>query len=311
MNLLQHLESRNSYESKTVAVEKALVQLTNDMIDLAHPKPGTHMLFQHNTATLIRVRQAAVIVRRLYNNRTELFKAETVCDLVRQPEAQPPIAHAQIFEIGHQIDEQIVLDFQTFLVFAGVALDEWAHCAAYTLGTPKPVKTSFEIIAKDNGEGPFSEIWGTHKEEILWLDTFIRLFRNKFFVHRERPWQFSYGHLVHSLEWSFWSPLSSGWLSEERKGEVDATISNLAHKLGIEIYGEMHRNIFQVLQKTANLEREDRKIIRCIAAEVAFEMPTFQEIAHKFLDFLLNASGTLARLAKNRPERINLGSPPG
>ena len=311
MNLLQHFESRDLFVAQSVAAEQSLKQLTDDLISLTHPLPGTYMVFQHNTATLIRLRQIAFIVRRLYDDRAELFRVETASGSNSLPEASPPAGYVKPPRSRHELDEQIVLDFQTFLLFAGIALDEWAHCAAYVLGIPNPTKSSFDRIAKDGRKELFREVWDLHQEGILWLDTFIRLFRNKFVVHREHPWQFSYGHLVNSLEWSFWSPLSIGWITEKKEAEVTAEISVLLTKLGVAPSSDgLHRQVLQVLRRVSELDESDRKIIRNIAAEVAFEMPTFQEIAHRLIDFFIKATKTLSDLADTRPERINLGFPP-
>ncbi len=284
------------------------------MIDQHKPSPGPYQLFNQSTSLLKRVKEIKLIVTRLYDARVALLKSDFLENLARPadlPSQQPyPTELREILFVGYEFDGVIVLDFQNLLLFTGIALDDWAHVAAHIVGAHRPERKGFDEIVKANGVGPFAHIWGRHRDEMLWLDAFPRLYLNKMIVHRERPWQISHSHSVLGLDWKLSTPMSSGWISEARVEKLRGKLQDIALRSDIVTPEGIHSEVFSLLQYIAKLEREDRKSLCDIALETGFDTLNFQEIACRLSAFLKQGTQTLTQLAIDNPGAVDLGKPP-
>ncbi|MDH5772315.1 MAG: hypothetical protein OEY84_04195 [Rhodospirillaceae bacterium] len=314
MDLLQHIKSRNEFIKKADDVDKEINELTKFIQKNEEPEPGPYLIFYHSGFSSQRVKELRIIVERLYNNRIELLKSDMIRDVARPkdwPSGVPfPEEFEEITKQGAEIDSQIVLDFQSMLLFSGIALDDWAHMAAYALGTSNPANCSFDKIAKDDGNGEFSELWKAHMKDILWLDAFLRLYRNKMVVHRERPWQIAHTHSIYRLDWQFWTPIAHGWVTEDKQLEIKLMLNELAKKVDRPLRENIHELVLDILHNIAALNKEDRRKVYAAAEEIGFATPTFQQFAHNIVDFFGSSTKTLMSLVKENPGRVNLGKPP-
>ena len=314
MHFVAHITSRNMFREATDQAIEAIKGLTTAVIDQHKPSPGPYQLFNQNASLLKRVKEIRLIVTRLYEGRIELLKNDLLENLAvpagRSSQKRYPDELNEFISAGQEIDELIVLDFQTLLLFAGIVLDDWARVAAHIVGTQRPAHKTFDKIVKDDGVGPFEPIWKIHRDEMLWLDAFPRLYRNKMIVHRERPWQISHSRSILTLEWRLSTPMSFGWVSQTRVAELRGKLQDIAVRSGIVTREGVHSEVFSLLQSIAKLEREDRKILYDVALETGFDTPSFQEIALRLAEFLKQGTQTLTQLAINNPLGVDLGKPP-
>lgn len=314
MNFVDHIASRNKFLETIDRAMDVVKNLTATMIEQHKPSPGPYQLFNQNASLLKRAKEIKLIVTRLYDARIALFKNDLVENLARPadwPSQQPyPTELREFLRTGYEIDEVIVLDFQTLLLFTGIALDDWAHVAAHIVGAQRPERKGFDEIVKADGVGPFAHVWSRHRDEMLWLDAFPRLYRNKMIVHRERPWQISHSRSVLGLDWKLSTPMSSGWINEARVEKLRGKLQDIALRSGIVMPEGIHSEVFSLLQSTAKLGREDRESLYAIALETGFDTPNFQDIACRVSEFLEQGTLTLTQLATDNPGAVDLGKPP-
>jgi hypothetical protein len=192
MNVLEHIRSRDDALRTVDDAVEQLKELSRTVRELTSPPPGPYLLFHSLTGALVKTREIGIILERLYNNRLELLKSDYIEHEARPknwPAGTPyPQEFQELSKRVADVDNQMVLDFQTLLLFAGIALDDWANTAAKVCGSKKRA-VSYGQLAKCCGTGELGNVWTAHTADILWLDAFVRLFRNKMLVHREQPWQ--------------------------------------------------------------------------------------------------------------------------
>jgi len=310
MDLLTHIASRDDFIKKIEEILKKISTMSEEVFSARTPAPSPYMLFNHNTLLMIRVKELRLIIERLYNNRIELLKVDILAHMTHAipPNSPVPSGFQEIMSMVNKIDEQIVLDFQTMLLFTSIALDELAHLAAYILNSPKPQKSSFLKILEDKPNGIFT-LLQKYKADMLWLDVFSRLYRNKMIVHREKPWQIGHSRSSHGLDWQFTAPISYGWLSEAELEENRIQIEDFATKKGFRINSNLYNTLFELLNNLHQFDSEEQKKIYAIAETLGFNLPTFQAYAHKLADYLNACLTDLIEYSRNNFSNINLGAP--
>lgn len=194
------------------------------------------------------------------------------------------------------------------IIFGGMLLDEWAHLAAYVFNASNPVKFSFDRLVKSDGAPPFDTLWKIARDDILWLDAIPRLFRNKFIVHKELPWQSGHTRSMYLLDWSFWVPIAVGWLTDEETRNHKIQIADILKKKNISSHSDnLHEFVFSALDNIAQFDREDRVKISEIAMSVGFGTPAFQRFGKRMFEFILLGTNHLIETAQQKPETLNLG----
>lgn len=312
MDLIKHIASRNETAATATKVVEALQTLTKSIVELRKPKPGPYLLFHHAGSVVERSRQLSLLLARLHNNRVELLKNDIIEDVTRPkdwPGGVPyPKEYQEIILKSQELDNEIVLDFQTMIIFGGMLLDEWAHLAAYVFSAPKPDKFTFDILVKSDGDPPFHTLWKVARDDILWLDAIPRLFRNKFIVHKELPWQSGHTRSMYLLDWSFWVPIAAGWLTDKETRNYKIQIADILKKKKISGYSDnLHEFVFAALDNIAQFDRDDRVKISKIAMNVGFGTPSFQRFGKRMFEFILLGTNHLIESAKQNPATLNLG----
>src|SRR5690606_25290990 len=148
------------------------------------------------------------------------------------------------------------------LIFTSILLDNWAHLAAYILNIPNPNKFDFTDLVTSDGLGLIAPIWAIHKVDILWLDAIARFYRHKMITHREMPWQISSTRTTNSLDWSFWTPIASGWISEAKQKEIKLALESLSNSVGLPSPIGLHDHVYLLLDNIALLNKKNREALR-------------------------------------------------
>lgn len=312
MNVLQHITSRNDALQRFDAAVERLKELSRTILELRSPEPGPYLLFHGLTGALVKTREIRIIVERLYNNRLELLKSDYIEHEARPQNWPPGTPYPQEFQEltrrVSEINQQMTLDFQSLLLFAGIALDDWANSVSKVYGASKR-SVSFGQLAKSNGAEEWSNIWNLHSRGIVWLDAFVRLFRNKMLVHREKPWQIGTNRGTYGLDWSFWVPIAPGWHSEAEERRVRDELNEIAAMYGAPGSERIQEVIFDLLHRSAEMDYSTRRKVHKAAESFGFMTPTFQRFAHEFSDFIEAATATVIKAAQSDPARIQLGYP--
>src|SRR6202044_3148379 len=81
------------------------------------------------------------------------------------------------------------LDIETIYVFINMLLDQWAFVATHIIGYKEPGTLAFQNL-KEQLEGknnkdlhPLTNVWRDFKEEFIWINNQLSLYRTRFVVH--------------------------------------------------------------------------------------------------------------------------------
>jgi len=311
MDLVQHIASRNSFLAKMKTAQDRLQTLATALQHVKSQPPAPALAYYYQSYAYQRTKELSLIGKRLYDLRLELLKIDQILQLHRPrnwPPGTPyPDEFQEISRSGSEVNDQIVLDFQTFLIFTGIILDDWAHLAGCVLGAPNPTKCTFDKVVTGDGQDFFKPLWDEHKASILWLDAFPRLYRNKVIVHREKPWQLGHTRSLAFLDWSFFTPVPVGWLSDEKARELRMTLEKIAERVGADLSQNSHQLLLHAFGKIEELDKKERRTLYDLALDIGFHTPSFQQYAHRLADFLIAATDTLIRSASANPAAIHYG----
>ncbi len=312
MDYITHIRSRNATLAKFDEAEKTLNQLAGKVGQLRNLTSGPHLILHQSVSAVERCRQLSILLKRLHDNRLELLKCDVVEDALYRQHGQGLFAGQEYVELSaksRELDEAIVLDFETMILFSGMLLDNWAQIAAHVFGKTRPEKNTFDVLAKGEGSYPFEELWSKMHEDILWLDAIPRLYRNKLIVHKEQPWQTGHTRSIFRLDWSFWVPIASGWLSDDEVNEQkELLVALLKTKDIIQTAETMHAMVLIALNNISLFDRTQRSKILDVAARVGFETPTFQKFGIRLSTFVVNATNLLIESTTQNPLLVNTGS---
>ena len=146
---------------------------------------------------------------------------------------------------------------------------------------------------------------------LIWLDNYLRTYRNKFIVHRELPWQIGHTSSVYGLDWRFFSPIPPGWLSDTEASGYQKELQALAIARGIDGESSSQALVSRLLDDVRlPVDWIAREKTLKIATIIGFETPSFHKFARTTFEFLQGMLEGLAQRANAEPEQINLG-PPG
>ena len=139
MNVLEHIRSRDDALRKADEGVEQLQELSRVVLELTSPPPGPYLLFHSLAGALVKTREIKIIVERLYNDKLELLKSDYIEHEARPRNWPPGTPFPPEFqELSRRVSEtndQMVLDFQSLLLFAGIALDDWANTASKICGS--------------------------------------------------------------------------------------------------------------------------------------------------------------------------------
>ena len=324
MNLREHIASRDDYISKMEKAEQAVGSLGAAIVERLKPEAGANLFMYYQMFVVQRLNELRQIGERLYNNRIELLKNDLINRLMDDDDEGTPSwfegetrvikreiskEQKEIIKNGKEIDDKIVLDFQSLLLFTTIALDDWSRLAACILGVKRPDECDFVRLIKNEDKGALAEIWEKHKQSIVWMDAFPRLYRNQIITHRSKPWQTSHSRSLQLLNWNFGMMTASDWLDEEQTKQELNKLKELAALKDIKVSANIYQIIAELLRECANFTKEERKGLFDIAKEIGYETPSFQEYCHKLADFMYEVSQSLMEKIISNPEKIILGNP--
>ncbi|MDD4954003.1 MAG: hypothetical protein PHG40_03740, partial [Candidatus Omnitrophica bacterium] len=185
---------RNVDESKKRA-ETELQLVLKVILEKIKPSPGPFALPHHNAHCLVRIRDVGWILIRMNKNMRRINKLNYILENIR-PKNHPggvpyPEDMQRIYRIVHELEEYMKIDYESIFLFGDILLDQWSLTVAYLVGFPKPSEFSFyrliEHIEKESKSGRLSKVWEAKRAQMIWLDSHIRFYRNRFITHVDRP----------------------------------------------------------------------------------------------------------------------------
>jgi hypothetical protein len=307
------------------ALERTAAALADgkSLIEALKPPPGPYALFHHRTHARERCLDVALILRRLLDGRARLTIANAPTEQLRPDRwpagvPYPPEMQAAMQDtlmLGHALK----LDFESLFHFGSVLMDQWAHMAGYLCGVAAPEQFTFHnaTLALDREDtAGLRQVRAQLVRHARWLWLWMRIYRNKFVVHTNRPWQ--RGTIADSIgdEFSLHSPSPPGW---ENDGQLSLELSGL-----LEFAPDWLRNadptyweranpnalLQRVIENIGSVEAQaDRDRIANLVARAGVETPTFQVVASVLSDFVSGQLNSLTPPHWRRPRPLSSGGP--
>lgn len=322
----KHQISKQELDTLREQAEKNLKELSRIVSDGLKPPPGAYAFFNHSSHALSRLSDCKKILNRIYQ---QIYALVFLAIKSKRAESWPagtpyPEELQKIFRKEDEINGYTQLDLETFYVFGGVLLDQWA-LQAIAVGNLSIKKQNlqkqnpfFELIRffEDGNKSILDPIWNRLSEEMLWLHYQMRFYRNRFIVHANRPWQRGTARSSYGEEYNLHTPTPPGWLDDRT---LDEKIKKLIPFAPEHIqkapndYWEKARPgalIERVFNNIGNVKRkDDRERIANLFGQKGGSTPSFQIIAKRLFHFVAESTELLCDIAKNNLKNIDLGRP--
>lgn len=311
-------------------VKKCLNDVSGAFYRTRDGKVGTAG-FSHNFSVVVtRIKDVHLILKRLAEERRQLAVAhwdyERSHAHMEIPPGQPyPDEVAQKFLRTNELREYIELDMETLYQFGAILLDHWSAVIAESLNLDLKLSDEDKVKGKDFHNlvkflessrcqslhaQIYTSLYTPNREDIHWLHMQFRLFRNKFIVHRTKPFQRGTIYDVHQGEFKLHSAIATGALTDESLSQLHSSLVDILAR-GPSMINRFYRDGKMSLYESKDrlvecsheLSLRDRDELIKVAASLGFCSPTFHYLGTRLFGFIVNASKGLVVLL----ESDNLG----
>jgi hypothetical protein len=317
-------ENATTLIAKLDEVIRTQHELSKRLLDHTSPPPGPYALFHHHGLLLERLDDVKRIIRRLGRARhrsTELAYREAKYMPKTGPRPGRPYSKRlqTIMNEQHELVASMRMDAESLYIFANLALDQWSFVIAYALGLPNPAAYKYaHLVNRLEGARTPTALMPfkiNHLADAIWLQYQVRQYRNIFIEHVERPWQRGSTMGTYREDFNFFICVPVGWIPEEEEkrmikeiqGFVPAGIASLPEKHWQRspraVLEAAFRNIDQIARQ------EDRERVWSVWSQIGGSTVSFDQLGHRFIDFLQGSTSTIRDCVGVHPASINLGAP--
>jgi hypothetical protein len=204
-----------------------LQALSKVVLEGRRPPPGAYAFFHHSSHTLARLKDCQLILKRLFEQRRLLTTLAWQHRHIRErEEAEKNPGPRQALDserLEAETVEYMQLDFESLYLFGGTLLDQWAYQAIAVGGVPfnerqreKPFISLLDYLEVGKGQdGPLAVLWKTCGNSMIWIHSYLRVYRNTFVVHANRPWQRGNNRGLYGEDFQLHTPTPPGWLDDK------------------------------------------------------------------------------------------------
>ena len=308
------------------SAEAELRNLSKVLRDRLGVRTSPLALFYHILFAAERVSDVVRILNRLVQERKTLtdinLELEKVMPANWPPGVRFPRSVQRIFKRENDLIEHMKIDFESLYIFGNILLDQWAITVAYIAGLPAPGNyNNFRRLVKllEKGEHNvilLTRLWEKLNREMLWLYYWLRVYRNMFIVHIDRPRQKIKTYRISGSNFQLYTPSPPGWVDKkEYKKEIRSLLQLLPQKLQKLPYSSSREPSLGVLLKHlfANIgaipSPKDRERLYRLVIKIGISTPTFQLLGSNLLSFITEATKLLRSQALNSLDKVNVGRP--
>lgn len=289
-----------------------------------NPHVGPSTLFYHQGYCIVRVRDIGRLLTRMHKNSIKSIKLARSLDKI-MPKNYPPAGITfpkniqRIMRKNHELNEYLRIDYESMFLFGDILLDQWAITIAYLMGFSKPDKFSFhkliEQIEKEGNESRLLKLWSQKRSELIWLDSHIRFYRNRFITHVDRPLQKGTTRSVYEDRFQLFTPSPPDWIDDE---EFKREMHPLTRLLPGYDKGPPHdywlrrRPLTQLEYLFSNIvsieSKKDREEIQRLMGKYGGATPDYKIIGLNLISFIVEANPLVVEEAIKHIKKINLGN---
>jgi hypothetical protein len=301
--------------------ENAIKQLSSDVLNAKKPRPGPYTFFSHNAHALKRVQDVRRVLKRMASLRRRLVHLDAEFDR-RKPKDWPggvpyPEEIKAIMKASNEVNGYLEMDFEALYFYGGILLDQLAALACHVGGLDKVLWFSrlIQRFEKEPGDASFPTIletlWTKQRQPLLRHYASFKIFRDKFIVHHDLPWQRGTGRDMTNGEFVLNSFLSPGWLSEEQEGEAAAELMSILDdapewlKSAATSWNWMQL-VPELLKNVDQFDESTRKRIHKVALKFGFSSATYHDIGEQLLNLSADFAEELVAIANADMNRVQL-----
>ncbi|MDZ7725707.1 MAG: hypothetical protein U5R06_23495 [candidate division KSB1 bacterium] len=275
----------------------------------------------HIVHALERLKDVRLTLERLYEGRRFLWLADQIIhNYELKLNLQIPENKAEELKNYKDRSRHLKTDFESLYLFGNILLDQWSLSVAYATGQDRPNKFSFfylvNLLENPNYAGILQHLWENQYQMLLWLNSQIRFYRNKFIVHSRRPWQRGETHTLLGSDYKLFIPSPPGWLDDESINDKIKDLIPIAKKI-LEKKSEQYwakvkpRYLLEeLLDRIGQIKnKNERDKIRELVAKYGTLTPTFQIVGNNILSFINDATLIVQDIAIQNNKIINIGAP--
>lgn len=238
---------------------------------------------------------------------------------------RPPGVHVSNVENGvewrkmNAIRELLIADLESLYETSSNFLDQWAFlaCAIAGIGKRNYHKLIISYIESEQMHGGlWSKLQEVAKADLIWIHEHIKIFRDNFVVHHEKPWQQSTLHNCETKTLHLSFLIAPGWYGEKERNSDDQSIMQLHGEmpstLRIEDAERAGTNfvLSHMMEYIDEFESDSRKRLIDIAKRIGFVSPPYSVVAQNVLELPMKTVSVLLEHARAHPEAIDLGKRP-
>jgi hypothetical protein len=301
--------------------ENALKQLSDDVLRGKEPEPGPYTFFSHNLQALKRVQDVHRVLKRMSSARLSLFQMDLEIER-RRPKNWPagiayPSDVSDMMKASREINSHLEMDFEALYFYGGILLDQLAALSCHVGGFNRVLWFSglVQTLEKAHENSTYATVltplWEKHKSSILKHYSSFKIFRDKFIVHHELPWQHGTGRDFLSGNFVLNNFLSPGWLSKEQEDEAFSELNQII-SLAPALIRENAKNlnwmqlIPMLLEETDKFDSLTRMRIHAVALKYGFSTHTYHEVGERLLTFAADFSEELTAIANSNMENLRI-----
>jgi hypothetical protein len=255
-----------------------------------------------------RLEDMKIIVERLGRQNARLIILSYREDNL-MPQLKPRQFYSKKLQIVLQERNSIVtkmrIDLETLYIYGNLILDYWASIVGFIYSLPgltnwqHPYTELHSIIVSANPPLSLQTLITSQGNDIFWLNYNLRLYRNGFIEHLDRPVQRGASTPTYRLGFSFHIPVAVGQISATEKARVLSSIAHIAPQFtqgkAPEFWQRQPELVLQWMFHGIDMitNHSDRKLVSDVWRKLGGETVSYDILITRLLSLLVNSAQTL------------------
>lgn len=282
------------------------------VIQTKFEQPQARLVGSHLAHAMKRVRDVQRILRRIASLRRKLIDLDLKIEQIMPKNWPPGVPFPDDVQLlnSHrmEVSDYLEMDFEALYIYGGILLDQLAAVAGYFGGYDRTVWFArlIQDFSKEEGHADFPvnirTLWEKHRASLLRHYVAFKVFRDKFIVHHDMPWQRGTSRDMLTGDYRLSNLMSVGWLAPEVQEEAVREIISILDEAPVWLKRahEAHKmRVMQLLERyLAHVEEFDeltRKRIQLAALKFGFTSPSYHDVGANLLELAKVLAETLSQ----------------
>ena len=197
------------------------------------------------------------------------------------------------------------IDLESLYIYGNLILDYWASIIGYLYNLPgystwqHPYTKLHDLVVAASPPAALQPLISAHSSDIYWLNYNLRLYRNGFIEHLDRPVQRGASTPTFQLGFSLHMPVAVGQVSPAEKSQLLSSVSHIAPQFTVgRAQGFWQRQPDLVLQWMFHgidsiASHNDRKLVSDAWRKLGGETVSYEILVQRLLNLLKTSASTI------------------